>query len=87
MDAEDLADVGVIERSSRLCFAQQAGFDLLLVERFAREELERYDSAEPSVLSLVDDTHTTLAELSDHTVVADGGADVQDVAIVALCDR
>ena len=36
---------------------------------------------------LVDYTHTTLAELLDDLVVADGGADDQDAAIVALSDR
>ena len=82
MDAEDLADVGVIEGGSGLRFAQQAGFDLFLVECFAREKLQRNGSAELGVLRLVDDTHAALAELLGELVMQYGPTD-HDEGIVA----
>jgi hypothetical protein len=43
-------------------------------------------AVEFGVLSLIDDTHTALAELLNELVVANGGADVHDVAIVPSWD-
>ena len=46
------------------------------------EKFESDGSFEIDVLSLIDDTHTTLAELLDELVVADALADHHDRGIV-----
>ncbi len=63
----------------------QSGFDLFLVERFARQELERNGSSELGVLRLIDDTHAALTEFFGYAVVQYGPTD-HDEEIVTLSD-
>ncbi len=83
VNAEDLTDVGVIEASRRLRFADQACLYLFLVECFAREELQRNGPAELGVLGLVNDTHAALTELFGDLVLQYGPTD-HDEGIVTL---
>jgi hypothetical protein len=50
------------------------------------QERKRHFVLQLGVLSLVDDTHATLAELLDYAVMADAGADDQDRGIVPSWD-
>jgi len=76
-DVVDRANVRVIERGRSLRFPLEAGQSLGVSGNFIRQELESNEAVQPRVLSLVDDTHTSAAQLLDDAVVRDGLAEHQ----------
>ena len=74
-DVVDGADVGMIQRGSRLRFALEAAERLGIAGDFVGQELEGDETAQPRVFGLVDHTHPAAAELPDNAVVRDGLAD------------
>ena len=70
-DAVKGCDVGVIERSRRLRFPDQASFDFLFAEHLAGEELQCDDAFEIEVFGFPDLAHRALAELLEDLIVAD----------------
>ncbi len=69
------ADVGVIERGSGLSFAAETLQGLMIFRHSLGQEFKRYETVQPRVLGLIDDTHATATELLDDAVVRDGRAD------------
>jgi hypothetical protein len=72
---EDRADVGVLERRSRLGFPLEPLECLRVARQLVREELQGDSAPELEILGLVDDAHAAAAELSEHAVVRDRLAD------------
>jgi hypothetical protein len=69
------ADVGMIQRRGRLRLALKAGQRLRVSGDFIRQELQRHETMQPSVLSLVHHTHPAPAQFLADAVVRDGLAD------------
>jgi hypothetical protein len=62
----------MIQGGSSLRFALEAGQGLLIFGNFVRQELQRNKAAKLYVLSFVNHTHPSPAELIDDAVVRDG---------------
>src|ERR1700674_1501203 len=71
----DRADVRMIQGRGSLGFALKAAQDLRVFGYFVGQELQGNKPAELHILSFVDNTHATAAQLLDDTVVRDGLAD------------
>jgi hypothetical protein len=71
-DVMNCADVWVIQRGRRLCFALKAGECLRVAGNFFRKKLEGDEAVEPGILGLVDHTHAPATELFQDAVVRDG---------------
>ena len=71
-DFVDGADVGVIQRGSRSCFAQKTLEGLLIARHVSGKKLQRDVAAERRVFGPVDHTHPAAAQLLDDAVVRDG---------------
>src|SRR5882672_7437266 len=69
------ADVGMVQRGGSLGFALEAAECLRIFGNVVGQELEGNEAAELQVLSLVDHTHASAAELLNDAVVRDGLAD------------
>ena len=59
----------VVERARGACFLGEAPETVLVAELFGREELKCYETVEARVTSLVNNTHTALAEFFQDFVV------------------
>ena len=70
----DRADVGMVEGGGGLGFALEALERLMVLGHLLRQEFERHKAVELGVLSFVDDTHSSAAELLQDAVVGDGCA-------------
>jgi hypothetical protein len=57
------ADVWVVERRGRTCFALKAVERLAILCHLFRQELQRYQAAECEVLGLVHHTHAAATQL------------------------
>src|ERR1035441_6134193 len=66
------ANIGVIQCGRGLRFASKASQCLRVASNFIGQELEGYKTMEPGVFRLIDNTHTTAAELFDDAVGRDG---------------
>jgi hypothetical protein len=71
----DRADVGMIQRGSGPSLAVEAVQSLRIQGRRVREELQSDEAAKRSVLSFIDDAHTTAAESVNDMVMRDSLAD------------
>ena len=74
-DVVDGADVGMIQRRSRLRFALEAAERLGISSDFVGQELEGDKTAQPRVFGFVDHTHPTATQFPDNAVVRDGLSD------------
>src|SRR2546427_6014823 len=74
-DVVNRADVRMVEGGSRLRLALEAGQCLRVSGNLLRQELQCDETMEPSVLSLIDNTHAPAAEFLDDPVVRNGLAD------------
>ena len=83
VDAEDLTNVGVVQRCRRLGLSDQTGFDVLLSQRVTGEEFQGDSASQVKVLGLVHLAHRTGAQLLEDSVVRDRLAD-HDAQIVLL---
>jgi hypothetical protein len=68
-------DIRVVQCRSGLGFALKTGQSLRVTGNFIGQELEGYEAVEAHVLSLVDHTHATAAQLLHNAVVRDGLVD------------
>ena len=94
----DRADIRMIQRRRRLCFAKEPLFVFLVFEHVGAKEFQGNRALKLRVLGLVDDTHGAPAEFGEDLVVADRFAD-HDAQLyryrirrgnkpsVQLCDR
>ncbi len=71
----DCADIGMVEGRRRLSLSLESGQCLRVFGDIIGQELQRYESVQRYVLSLVDHTHPAVAELLDDPIVGDGLAD------------
>src|SRR5215475_5709859 len=69
------ADVGVIERRSRLSFAFEAGESFGVPAKLIGHELQCDRTAKTSVFGFVNHAHATTTELLDDSIVGDGLSD------------
>jgi hypothetical protein len=69
------ANVGMVQRGSRLCLALKAGQRLGIAGHLVGQELQGHETVQAAVFGLVDHTHPTPAKLLDHAIVRDGLAD------------
>jgi hypothetical protein len=69
------ADVRMVQCRRSLGFTLEASKSLCILGYIIRQELEGNQAAQLHVLSLVDHTHPTPAQLLDDAVVRDGLAD------------
>ncbi len=74
-DVVNRADIRVVERRSRAGLPMESFQGLAVGGNVVRKELQGYVSAEPGVFGLVDDAHTTAAQLFEDTVVGESLAD------------
>src|ERR1700682_4180613 len=74
-DVVNRADVGMVESRCGLRFTLKTGKSLGVFGYFIGQELQGHEAMQPGVLSLVDDTHVTTAQLLDDAVMRDGLAD------------
>ena len=74
-DLINRADVGVIQGRGSLGFPLETRQSLRVFADFVRQEFEGNKTMESGVLSLVDHSHPTTAELLDNAVVRNGLAD------------
>src|SRR5262249_20242239 len=70
-DVINRADIWVIQRRSGFCLTLKAAEGLCIFSHLVRQELERDEAVQASVLSFVHNTHATTAELFDNAVVRD----------------
>ncbi len=75
VDFVDGADIGVIEGRGCLRLAKETPSVLVVFDGLRSKEFQGDGTLELGVLSLVDHTHTALAELLGDFVVGDGVAD------------
>src|SRR5712692_161102 len=66
------ANILMIQSRRRLRLALEAGQCLRVSGNLLRQKLESDETVEPSVLSLIHNTHTPAAQLFDDAVVRDG---------------
>src|ERR1700730_14730526 len=85
-DLIDRADIGMVESRSSLSFSLETSQGLGVSGDLVRQELQGHKTMESGVLSLVDDTHATAAQLLDDAVMRDGLAD-QSVGSRACWER
>jgi hypothetical protein len=71
----DDRDVGVVQRRSRLGFANEPFLGFVVGAELGRKEFDGDVAVEPDVLGLVDDAHAAFAKLGDDLVVGYGLAD------------
>ena len=71
----DRADVWMIEGRRGLRLAVKPGEGMRITGYILRQKLERDETVETSILSLVDDPHPAAAEFLDDMVMRDGLAD------------
>src|SRR5215469_2929673 len=71
------ADVGVVQGRSRLGLTLKAGQSLRVSGYFIGQELQRYETMQPSVLGFINDTHPAATKPFRNAVVRDGLADHQ----------
>jgi hypothetical protein len=64
----------MVQSGGGLGFAAEALQSLGVLGEFFRQELQSHKTVEPGVLGLIDNTHTSAAELLDNAVVRDGFA-------------
>jgi hypothetical protein len=68
----DRANVRMIQRGSRLCFALKASKSLCVFGYIIRQELESYEAMQLYILGFVNHTHPAIAQLLDDAVVRKG---------------
>jgi hypothetical protein len=68
-------DVGVVQRSDRLCFSREPSSTLGVVGQRRRQDFERNFAIERDVVGQIDVAHPTRADLVPDPVVADRVAD------------
>src|SRR5215469_16298031 len=68
----DRADIGMVQRRSRLGFTPESFERLWVAGELFRKELQRDKTVEACVLGLVHHTHATAVEFLDDPVVRDG---------------
>src|SRR5437868_4642116 len=66
------ADIGMVQCRGSLRFALEAGQSLGILGYIVGQELERDETAEFGVLSLVHHSHTATSDLFDNAVVRNG---------------
>ena len=82
----DRADIGVIQCRRGLRLALEPGKSLRIACYTLSQKLERDETVETSILSLVDDAHPAATKLLDDTVMRDGLADhCRRIALSEAC--
>src|SRR6266571_97296 len=71
-DVVNRANILMIQSRRRLRLALEAGECLRVSGNLLRQKLESDETMEPSVLSLIDNTHSAATQLIDDAVVRDG---------------
>src|SRR5579862_1189493 len=74
-DVVNRANVGMVQGRSRLRLSLETGKRLGIVGNAIGQKLQRYEPVQPRVVDLVNQTHTTTADLLQDVVVGDGGID------------
>ena len=77
------ADVGMVQRGSRLRLALEAAERLRILGHFIGQKLERDEAVQPRVLGLIDHTHAAAAQLVDNAVMRNGLPDHRDCPVMA----
>ena len=70
----DGANVGMVQRRSRLRFTPKAFQRLSVVGHIFGQKLEGYEAVQPGILGLIHHTHATAAELVDDVIVRNSAA-------------
>jgi len=65
----------MVQGGSGLSLSPETAEGLRIAGNFIGQELQRHETAQANVFSLLDHSHTTAAELLDDAVVRDGLAD------------
>src|ERR1700729_1125008 len=85
------ANVRMIKRRGRFCFALETAKRLRIPRHIVRQELQRHKAAELDIFSLVNHTHTAATESFHDAVVRDGAADqrlrIRHVAHILGCEE
>ena len=71
-DVVNGADVGMVQRRSRLRLALKASEGLRISGHFIRQKFERDKAVQARVFRFVNHTHTAAAQLVDNAVVRNG---------------
>jgi hypothetical protein len=74
----DRADIGMVQGKGGLRFPLETDEGVRVSSNLIWQELQSHEAVQFYILSLVDDTHPTTAELLDDAVVRDGLADQFD---------
>jgi hypothetical protein len=74
-DVVDGADVGMIERGSSLSLSPETAQGLGVAGNLIGQELQGYETVQPSVLGLVDDAHSPAADFLYNAVMRNGSPD------------
>ena len=74
-DVIDRADVWVIERGCGARLTLKPFQRLPILRQFLGEKLQCNESAKPSVLGFVDETHPAAAKFADHSVMGNNLSD------------